>query len=212
MSENKETQEDVAVETAEAKTENQQAAEQTSATEQTINTDQLLLEFEQVKEALGKAEEKANENYELALRAKAEAENTKRRMEKDVANAHKFSIEKIVQELLPVIDSLEMGLAALTDENAAIEKFKEGSEMTHKMLLAAVEKSGVAVVNPQGEKFNPELHQAMSMQENAEFEPNTVLAVVQKGYTLNGRIIRPAMVIVSKAAAKPTDNQIDEMV
>jgi len=177
-----------------------------------MSTEQLMLEFEQLKEAVEKAEQKANDNYELALRAKADAENTKRRLEKDVANAHKFGIEKFAQELLPVIDSLEMGLAALADDGATIEKFKEGSEMTHKMFISAVEKSGVEVVNPIGEKFSPDLHQAMSMQENAEVEPNTVLTVVQKGYTISGRLMRPAMVIVSKASEKPKDNQIDETV
>jgi len=204
MSENKDIQEETVVEEA-----INSAETATPAGE--LNPDQLLIEFEQVKEALLKAEEKANENYDLALRTKAETENTKRRLEKDVANAHKFGTEKLVQELLPVIDSLEMGLAALGDDGATIEKFKEGNEMTYKMLLSAVEKSGVEIVNPAGEKFNPDLHQAMSIQENAEVEPNTVLAVVQKGYTLNDRLVRPAMVIVSKASEKPKDNQIDEM-
>ena len=205
MSKNKDIQEDTAVEEA------KESAESVPPTDEN-HTNQLLIEFEQVKEALLNAEEKANENYDLALRAKAEAENTKRRLEKDVTNARKFGNERLVQEILPVIDSLELGLAALGDDGATIEKFKEGSEITYKMLLSAVEKSGVEIVNPKGEKFNPDVHQAMSIQENAEVEPNTVLAVVQKGYTLNDRLMRPAMVIVSKAPEKPKDHQIDEMV
>jgi len=174
--------------------------------------DEAQSELASLKEALDKAEAKATENYELALRTKADLENSKRRMEKDLSNAHKFSIEKFAGELLPVIDSLEMGLQAAQDESATIEKFREGSEMTLKMFLAAIEKSGVEVINPEGEKFNPEKHQAMSMQENNDVEPNTVLIVVQKGYVLNGRVMRPAMVIVSKAAAAPKNGQVDEMV
>ncbi len=204
MNENKDIQEKAIVEEVVSSVEAEAPAGE-------LNADQFLIEFEQIKEALVKAEEKANENFDMALRTKAEAENTKRRLEKDITNAHKFGTEKLVQELLPVIDSLDMGLAALSDEGATIEKFKEGNEMTYKMLLSAVEKSGVEIVNPAGEKFNPDLHQAMSIQENAEVEPNTVLAVVQKGYTLNDRLVRPAMVIVSKASEKPKDNQIDEM-
>lgn len=174
--------------------------------------DETLTQIAALKIALEKAEAKATENYELALRTKAEMENSKRRMDKDLSNAHKFAIEKFAMELLPVIDSLEMGLLAAQDKTATIEKFREGSEMTLKMFLSALEKSGVEVVNPEGQKFNPELHQAMTMQENNDVEPNTVLTVVQKGFVLNGRIMRPAMVIVSKAASAPKSGQIDETV
>jgi len=173
----------------------------------------LKAEITALKESLEVEEKKASENYELALRTKAEADNIKRRMENDVSNARKFGVEKFANEMLPVIDSLEMGLAAASDENASVEKFREGSEMTIKMFMSAVEKFGVKVVDPQGEKFNPEFHQAMSMQESADVAPNTVLNVFQKGYTLQGRLMRPAMVIVSKAAETPPENtSIDETV
>jgi len=173
----------------------------------------LKAEITALKESLAIEEKKASDNYELALRTKAEADNVKRRVENDVSNARKFGVEKFANEMLPVIDSLEMGVAAASDENASLEKFREGSEMTIKMFMSAVEKFGVEVVDPQGEKFNPEFHQAMSMQESADVEPNTVLNVFQKGYTLQGRLMRPAMVIVSKAAEAPPENtSIDETV
>ena len=171
----------------------------------------LKAELEEVKAALAKAEEKAEENYNLALREKAEAENGKRRMENEISKAHKFGIEKLVNELLPIVDSMELGLAAVGDDNATVEKFREGSELTMRMFLNALDKFAIEAVDPKGEKFNPELHQAMSMQENNEVAPNTVLAVMQKGYTLQGRLLRPAMVIVSKAAVPPKESQIDEM-
>lgn len=177
------------------------------------NINVLKAEIAALKTSLENEEKKAAENYELALRTKAEADNIKRRMENDVSNARKFGIEKFAQELLPVVDSLELGLAATADDNASVEKFREGSEMTIKMFMAAVQKFGVEVVDPQGEKFNPELHQAMSMQESADAEPNTVITVFQKGYTLQGRLMRPAMVIVSKAPATPPETPtIDETV
>ena len=177
------------------------------------DVDVLKAEILALKADLAAEEKKASDNYELALRTKAEADNVKRRVENDVSNARKFGVEKFANEMLPVLDSLEMGLAAAADENASVEKFREGSEITIKMFMSAVEKFGVKVVDPQGEKFNPEFHQAMSMQENADVEPNTVLTVFQKGYTLQGRLMRPAMVIVSKAAEKPPENtSIDETV
>jgi len=173
----------------------------------------LKAEIIALKESLAIEEKKASDSYDLALRTKADADNVKRRVENDVSNARKFGVEKFANEMLPVIDSLEMGLAAASDENASVEKFREGSEMTIKMFMSAVEKFGVKVVDPQGEKFDPEFHQAMSMQESADVAPNTVLNVFQKGYTLQGRLMRPAMVIVSKAAETPSDNvSIDETV
>ena len=175
--------------------------------------DVLKAEIVALRADLEAEEKKASANYELALRTKAEADNVKRRVENDVANARKFGVEKFANEMLPVIDSLEMGIAASAEENASVEKFREGSEMTIKMFMSAVDRFGVKVVDPQGEKFNPEFHQAMSMLESADVEPNTVINVFQKGYTLQGRLMRPAMVVVSKAAAKPPENtSIDETV
>jgi molecular chaperone GrpE len=157
-------------------------------------------DVEQLQEQLKKAEDKAAQYWEEVLRAKAELENTRRRVERDVQNAHKFGLEKFVQDLLPVIDSLEMGISAAKETSTDAEKLLEGTELTLKMLQDCAQKYGIEPLNPVGESFNPEFHQAMSMQESKEHAPDTVTHVMQKGYTLNGRLIRPAMVMVSKAA------------
>ncbi|HEB94239.1 MAG TPA: nucleotide exchange factor GrpE [Gammaproteobacteria bacterium] len=150
------------------------------------------------------ARSKADEHWDQVLRSNAELENLRRRAKQDVENAHRYALEKFTQELLPVKDSLEMGLAAAsgeTDAAEAIKQLREGTELTLKMLSAAMEKSGIKEIDPAGDTFNPEQHQAMSMQESEEYAPNTVMAVMQKGYQLNERLIRPAMVVVSKAKA-----------
>ena len=125
------------------------------------------------------------------------------RSELDLANAHKFALEKIAGELLPVKDSLEMGLAA-AGENHDVSKLIEGSELTLKMLGSVLEKFNIKEINPLNDKFNPDYHEAMSMQDRDDVEPNTVVAVMQKGYLLNDRLIRPALVMVSKAPAGST--------
>lgn len=154
------------------------------------------------------ARAKADEHWNQVLRAQAELENARRRAERDVENAHKFALEKFAGELLPVKDSLEMGLAAVEGEgDEKLTKLREGTELTLKMLTAAMEKFGISEVNPQGEAFNPELHQAMTMQETGEVPANTVTAVMQKGYTLNERLLRPAMVMVAKAPSGGVDEQ-----
>ncbi|MFU8837609.1 MAG: nucleotide exchange factor GrpE [Thiohalomonadaceae bacterium] len=155
---------------------------------------------------------KAAENWDQLLRVQADLENTRRRAAQDVEKAHKFGLEKFAQELLPVKDSLELGLAASTSDDEAVAKLREGMELTLKMLSSCMEKFGIKEVNPLGEPFNPEWHQAMTMQESAEHAPNTVMLVMQKGYLLNDRLMRPAMVVVSKAAASaPADTpSIDE--
>lgn len=142
--------------------------------------------------------QKAEKNWEMYLRAQADLENARRRAERDVENAHKFALEKFAQELLGVKDSLELGLSA---EDADAEKLKEGSALTLKMLTQVMEKFQIQVVDPLGEEFDPNLHQAMTTQESAEHAPNTVISVMQKGYVLNDRLLRPAMVIVAKAVA-----------
>ena len=142
---------------------------------------------------------KADEHWDQVVRTQAEMDNLRKRSERDLANAHKFALERFANKLLPVKDSLELGLAAFTAENDDPEKLKEGVELTLQMLTTALEKSAITEVNPENESFNPDFHQAMSMQERDDVEPNTVVTVVQKGYLLNGRLIRPAMVIVSKA-------------
>ncbi|GME29381.1 MULTISPECIES: nucleotide exchange factor GrpE [unclassified Pantoea] len=133
------------------------------------------------------------------LRAQAEVENIRRRAEMDVEKAHKFALEKFANELLPVIDSLERALEVANKEDPQLASMIEGIELTLKGLLGAVRKFGVEVVGETGVPFNPEVHQAMSMMESEEFEPNHVMLVMQRGYTLNGRLLRPAMVAVSKA-------------
>lgn len=148
---------------------------------------------------LAAAEEKAAKNYDLALRTQAEMENIKRRTSIDLEKAHKFALEKFANDLLPVKDSLEMGLTAgQSAEDGQLEKIVEGVELTLKMFADVLAKNGVEEVNPEGEKFNPEHHQAMTMQPHPEHPANTVIAVMQKGYLLNERLIRPAMVMVSK--------------
>jgi len=155
----------------------------------------------EMQEKLEQAEKKAADNWEEVLRARADLDNTRKRMERDIENAHKYAVEKFVQGLIPVIDSLEMGLAAAQKEDANINTVKEGTELTLKMFSDCGEKFGVQAIDPKGEKFNPEFHQAMSIQESADHEPDTVMAVMQKGYLLNGRLIRPAMVVVAKKAS-----------
>lgn len=165
---------------------------------------------EEIHALLEDARNKADEHWNQCIRLQAELDNLRKRAERDVANAHKFALEKFANDLLPVRDSLEMGIAAAGEGNEVDPaKLKEGSELTLKMLGDAMTKFGIQEVNPQGEKFNPEYHEAMSMQERSDVEPNTVVTVIQKGYTLNDRLIRPAMVMVSKAPASDSP-QIDE--
>jgi molecular chaperone GrpE len=149
---------------------------------------------------LEQARAKADEHYEQMIRAHAELDNLKKRHSRDLENAHKFALDKFVAELLGVWDSLELGNNAAQDEAADVDKLREGTALTLKMLGDAMGKFGVEQVDPIDQPFNPEFHQAMSMQPRADVPPNTVVAVVQKGYLLNGRLIRPAMVMVSQAA------------
>ncbi len=161
-------------------------------------------------EAVGEAEEPTLESElehlqadlaaarDAALRAQADAQNIQRRAEQDVERARKFALERFSSELLPVVDNLERALEAAGVDHEAVKAIAEGVELTLKSLTDALAKHGVEQVDPQGEPFDPNLHQAMSLVENGEVEPNTVIAVMQKGYTLNGRLIRPAMVMVSK--------------
>jgi molecular chaperone GrpE len=185
-------------------------------TEESQSAEQAEISAEHA-ETLGLLEDaraKADEHWNQLLRANAELENTRRRAKQDVENAHKYALEKFALELLPVKDSLEMGLAAVSAEaNESVTQLKEGTELTLKMLAAAMEKFGISEVDPNGEAFDPAVHQAMSMQESADHAPNTVMAVMQKGYQLNDRLIRPAMVVVAKAPAgemPEAGSQIDE--
>lgn len=153
------------------------------------------------------ARSKADEHWDQLIRTRAELDNLHKRHQRDLENAHKFALERFSQELLQVWDSLELGHQAAQDEQADVPKLREGTELTLKLLSDVMLKQGIEQIDPQGESFNPEFHQAMSMQERDDVAPNTVVAVVQKGYLLNGRLLRPAMVMVSKAASAPS---IDE--
>ena len=158
------------------------------------NSDELSLEDEvaQLQEDLAAARD-------AALRAQADAQNVKRRAEQDVEKARKFALERFAGELLPVVDNLERALESTAGDDEALRPIAEGVELTLKSFMDVLGKNNIEVVDPQGEPFDPNLHQAMSMVENNEVEPNTVVAVMQKGYTLNGRLVRPAMVMVSKS-------------
>ena len=153
----------------------------------------------ELEQKLIETEAKAQEERERALRVAAEMENLRRRSAMDVEKAHKFALEKFASELLPVIDSLERALELSDRDNEVLKPTLEGVELTLRSMLNTVGKFGVVAIDPQGESFDPNRHQAMSMMENANVAPNTVLAVMQKGYELNGRVIRPAMVMVAKA-------------
>jgi molecular chaperone GrpE len=144
------------------------------------------------------AEARAAAAQDQYVRAQAEMANLRRRVEKDVENAHKFGQEKLSKELLAVADNLERALQSSESETADLNAIKEGVELTLKGLLNVFGKFNIVAIDPVGEPFDPQLHQAMSMVENPDVEPNTVIAVMQKGYQLNGRLIRPAMVMVSK--------------
>jgi molecular chaperone GrpE len=136
---------------------------------------------------------------EQALRAQAEAQNARRRAEQDVEKAHKFGLEKIVNDLLPVVDNLERALTAIDATNEAMAAVVEGIQLTLKSFVDALARHQVIAVNPVGEPFDPNLHQAVSVVPNPDVEPNTVINCFQKGYTLHGRLVRPAMVVVSQA-------------
>ncbi|MDI1232112.1 MAG: nucleotide exchange factor GrpE [Methylobacter sp.] len=167
---------------------------------------------DELKQALAQAEQKAQENWDKAVRIQAEMENLKRRTQKDLEDAHKFALTGFAKELLSVLDSLVLGLQAATGDSEDVKKFREGSELTIKQFESAFAKFKIEAIDPIGQPFNAELHQAMAMQVVEDAEPNTVVNVFQKGYVLNGRLLRPAMVLVAKAAEKkPTDSpSIDE--
>ncbi|MBE9526142.1 MAG: nucleotide exchange factor GrpE [Proteobacteria bacterium] len=178
-----------------------EALEDEHANEEAIE-ELAALEAEELIAQIRAVQAKADENWDVALRTKAEMENVRRRTEKEVSNARKFGVEKLVNEILPVKDSMELGLKAAIDldiEDESVHKVREGMELTLKMMNDAMTKIGVTEVSAEeGEAYSADFHQAMSMQEVAGKESNTIIAVVQKGYMLNERLIRPAMVMVAK--------------
>jgi len=184
---------------AEAELENETINEEPSHTE--VGEHEYTIE--ELKTELEEARQKANDSWDKAVRTQAEMENLKRRTQKDLEDAHKFALTGFAKELLPVFDSLVLGLQAATGNSEDVKKFREGSELTIKQFEALFKKFNIVAIDPVGQPFNPEQHQAMLMQEVEGAEPNTVVNVFQKGYTLNGRLLRPAMVVVAKAAEKP---------
>ncbi len=161
----------------------------------TIQTEQKKDSSPSLEHLLKEAEIRAAEHHDAWIRAKAETENIRKRAQTDVANAHKYAIENFSAELLTVMDSLE---AALAVDNANVESFKNGMELTQKQLINVFDKFSIKVIDPKGEKFDPHQHQAMCTVDS-EQAPNTVVQVMQKGYKLHERVIRPALVSVSKA-------------
>jgi len=161
-------------------------------------TDQATPEVASLMAALAAAQSTAAEHKDLYLRALAEMENIRKRSSRDIEQAHKYAIERFANELVSVKDSLELGLAAGADDTKGLVA---GVEATLKLLTKAFEKAGIVELIPQGQPFNPELHEAMMMQDSADQPPNSVLHVVQKGYQLNGRLLRPARVIVARESS-----------
>jgi molecular chaperone GrpE len=155
-------------------------------------------DIEALQEALNEASSQASENWDKFMRSQAELDNILKRTKRDLENAHKYALEKFVGELLAVRDSLEMGLDHAEGEDVDPVKLKEGSELTLRMLVQVMEKFNVVQLDPKGEAFNPELHEAMAMVPSNEVSPNDILDVIQKGYVLNDRLIRPARVVVAK--------------
>jgi molecular chaperone GrpE len=160
---------------------------------QAADQETLVAELEQ-------ARAKADEHWDRLMRATAELDNVRKRAERDVTHARKYALEKFAGDLLGVRDSLEMGISSAQEEGGA-DQHVEGMALTLKMLVGVMEKYGIEQVDPKGEPFNPEYHEAMSMQESSDASPNTVLHVMQKGYVLNDRLLRPAMVVVARAPA-----------
>jgi molecular chaperone GrpE len=161
------------------------------------SADELIEQIEALQKRLDQSEKSEQESKDQYLRAHAEMENIRRRSERDVTNARKFALERFAQDLLPVVDSMEKATEVESD-NPEVISMCEGVEMTMKMFVDTVSKFGLKQIDPMGEKFDPNLHEAMVMQPNPDAEPNTVMAVFQKGYELNGRVIRPARVVVSQ--------------
>lgn len=187
----------------EAEVSSESQSETTSSTDPNVGSGEAAAEGDagelSLEDTIQQLEADLGEAREAALRAQADAINVQRRAEAEVDKARKFALERFVGEMLPVVDNLERALAAAGEsdtDNAVLE----GVELTLKSLVDALRKNGVESIDPMGEPFDPQTAQAMSMVENPDVEPNTVIAVMQKGYSLNGRLVRPAMVMVSKAA------------
>ncbi|MBY4677368.1 nucleotide exchange factor GrpE [Marinobacterium arenosum] len=191
---------DLQAEATEQAAASEQPTAENAAGAESAEAGQLLPENEaaELLAQLAAAEQEIASLREQALRAQADVQNIRRRAEQDVEKAHKFGLEKFAGELLPVVDNLERALEACNADEEAVKALVEGVEMTLNMFVGGLEKFQIEQINPLGETFDPSLHQAMSMVDAGDAKPNTVVAVMQKGYTLHGRLIRPAMVMVAK--------------
>jgi molecular chaperone GrpE len=157
------------------------------------------ISLEDLQTKLIAAEQLAASHLEKALRVQAEMENLKKRVQKDLDDERKFGLSKFAKELLSVVDSLELGMQAASSDNPEVQKLREGSELTIKQFESVFAKFNIEAIDPTNQAFNPELHQAMVMQPSSTVEPGHVITVFQKGYVINGRLLRPAMVVVAKA-------------
>ena len=184
---------DANVENVEAQT----AEEAVKQADEELDTAQDAVQ-EDIAALLVEAQTEAEKHKDLALRVQADMENLRRRTRLDVESAHKYALEKFVNALLPAMDSMEMGIDAASKEEATIESIREGVEMTFKQMLDVLQEFSVERVNPTGEKFDPTLHEALTMIPSPDHESNTVVDTIQKGYTLNERLVRAARVIVAQ--------------
>ena len=165
---------------------------------QQLDVDEVII-IEELEQQLQAVTAKAEDSHDQFLRAKAEMENLRRRTDRELENAHKYAVEKFSKELLAVIDSLELGIQASETDDPEVVKLREGSELTLKLLVGIMEKFNIQPIGEVGERFDPEFHQAMATQPSSDTEPDTVVQVMQKGYQMHARLLRPALVIVSKA-------------
>lgn len=182
----------------------QHTASAADAMAENVDYNDMSVEIARLQADLASAEEKAKQNWDLVLRTKADAENLVRRAERNAESSAKFAIEKLCNELLEVMDGLDQGLQ-LQFESDEAKKVSEGMALTQRKLLSVLEKFGVKAIEAENQPFNPDLHEAMVAQENDTVAPNTVLMVLQKGYTLHGRLLRPSRVIVSRGPVQKID-------
>ena len=178
----------------------QQVSQEASNTAQSDATVQETVDVQALEQQIAQLQKEVAAEKERALRAMAETDNLRRRTVQDVEKAHKFALEKFASELLPVLDNLERALEHVDANDEALQTLVQGIDLTLKSFLAVTTKFGIEVIDPKGELLDPNKHQAVSMLEVADATPNTIVDVMQKGYELNGRILRPAMVIVAKVS------------
>ncbi len=176
------------------------AGEETAAVEDVVpeHAEDIDTEAEPLEQQLSQAQETIKDYWEQMMRLRAEIENNRKRALRDIEAAHKFAVKSFVESLLPVIDSMEMGQIASLAETATLESINEGTALTMDMFIQALEKHGLEQIDPKGEKFDPERHQAITMIEDKTVSSNSVIEVMQKGFVLNERLVKPAMVVVAK--------------